>query len=235
MNDIKSLPTLNKILNSLPEEDFAKLLPDLEPVELKLGQIIYRPEEPITHIYFMNHAITSIIAVTKEGQSAEVGIIGLEGVVGMDALMGADWTLNENLVQHANGALRINVSAIKKEFVKCGALHTALLSFTRLFMIQISQTALCNRLHTVEERLSRWLLMCRDRSGTDKLQLTQEFLAIMLGANRATVTVSAIVLQSAGFIKYARGQITIINRQGLEDLTCECYSIVKTEYDRFHS
>ena len=233
MPDNSRPPTLNKILNALPDEDLKRLLPDLEKVELTLGQVVYRPEEPITHIYFLENAIISIIAVTAEGQSAEVGVVGFEGIVGIDVLLGADSTLNENLVQHANGAYRIKAEVLKKEFDKCGAVHTEILRFARLLMIQISQTALCNRLHTVEERLSRWLLLCRDRTGTDKLQLTQEFLSIMLGTNRATVTISAIALQSAGYIKYSRGQITIINREGLKDFTCECYGIVKKEYDRF--
>jgi CRP-like cAMP-binding protein len=227
------LSTVNYILNALPEEDLERLLPDLEPVELKLGQVLYRPEEPIEYVYFPNNTMISVVAMTAEGQSAEIGIIGWEGMVGMDVLMGSDSTLNEHLVQHPNGALRINAAAVKTEFRRCGALHDLLLRFIRLMMIQIGQTALCNRLHTVDERLARWLLLCRDRAGTDKLQLTQEFLSIMLGTNRATVTMSAIALQSAGFIKYTRGHITIKDHEGLEDFSCECYKIVKKEYDRF--
>lgn len=227
------LSTRNLILNALPEEEYERLLPDLEPVELALGQILYRPEEPIEYVYFPNNSMISVVALTSQGQCAEVGVVGYEGMVGMDVLMGSDSTLNENLVQHANGAFRMNVNAIKTEFKRGGELHDSLLRFTRLLMIQIGQTALCNRLHTVEERLARWLLLCRDRAGTEKLQLTQEFLAIMLGANRATVTMSAIALQSAGYIKYSRGHITIIDREGLEDFSCDCYKTVKREYDRF--
>lgn len=225
--------TTNYILNTLPDEEFERLLPDLEPVELKLGQVLYRPEEPIEYVYFPNNTMISVVAVTAEGQSAEIGIIGREGMIGMDVLMGSDSTLNEHIVQHPNGAFRINTAAIKQEFKRGGALHDLLLNFTRVMMIQIGQTALCNRLHTVDERLARWLLLCRDRSGTAELQLTQEFLSIMLGTNRATVTMSAIALQSAGFIKYARGHITIKDHEGLEDFTCECYQIVKKVYDRF--
>lgn len=227
------LSTTNYILNALPDEDFERLLPDLEPIELKLGQVLYRPEEPIEYVYFPNNTMISVIAMTTKGQSAEIGIIGREGMCGMDVLMGSDSTLNEHIVQHPNGALRINTNAVRREFKRVGALHDLLLRFTRLMMIQIGQTALCNRLHTVDERLARWLLLCRDRSGTDELQLTQEFLSIMLGTNRATVTMSAIALQSAGFIKYARGHIVIKDREGLEDFTCECYQIVKKEYDQF--
>lgn len=227
------LSTVNYILKALPKEDFERLLPDLEPIELKLGQVLYRPEEPIEFVYFPNHTMISVIASTAEGQSAEIGIIGREGMVGMDVLLGSDSTLNENIVQHPNGAFRINTASIKQEFKRGGALHDLLLRFTRVMMIQIGQTALCNRLHTVDERLARWLLLCRDRSGTGELQLTQEFLSIMLGVNRATVTMSAIALQSAGFIKYSRGHITIKDSEGLEDFSCECYKIVKKEYDRF--
>ena len=229
------LSTKNYILKALPEEDFKRLLPDLEPVNITLGQILHRPEEPISHVYFPNDSVVSVLAATAEGQCAEVGVIGREGMIGMDVLMGSDSSINENLVQHANGALRISTNAIRTEFKRGGALHDSLLIFTRLLMIQISQTALCNRLHTVEERLARWLLLCRDRAGTDKLQLTQEFLALMLGTNRATVTISAIALQSAGYITYKRGHITITDCTGLEDFSCNCYQTVKKQYDRFQN
>jgi CRP-like cAMP-binding protein len=227
------LSIVNHILKSLPKEDLERLLPDLEPVELKLGQILYRAEEPIEYVYFPNNAMVSVIANTTDGQCAEVGIIGWEGMTGMDVLMGSDSTLNSHIIQHSNGALRVNTTAIKREFKRGGALQELLLRFTRLLMIQIGQTALCNRLHAVEERLSRWLLTCGDRAGTDELNLTQEFLAIMLGVNRATVTLSAIALQSAGFIKYSRGKVVIVDREALEDFTCQCYQTVKKEYDRF--
>jgi CRP-like cAMP-binding protein len=226
------LSTKNHILNALPKEEYERLLPDLEPVELFLGQFLYRAEDPIMHVYFLSHAMVSVVATTTAGQSAEIGVIGREGMIGMEVLMGSDSTLNDHLVQDTNNALRIRTDCIREEFKRGGVLHDSLLHFTRLMITQIGQTALCNRLHTVEERLSRWLLLCRDRAETNELQLTQEFLAIMLGTNRATVTMSAIALQSAGYIKYSRGRITIIDGKGLEDFTCECYKIVKTEYDR---
>jgi len=226
------LSTKNRILNALPTEEYERLLPDLEPVELFLGQYLYRAEDTIRHVYFPSDAVVSIVATTTEGQSVEIGVIGREGMVGMEILMGSDSTLNDHLVQDASSALRISTAAIREEFKRGGVLHDSLLHFTRLLMTQIGQTALCNRLHTIEERLSRWLLLCRDRAGTNELQLTQEFLATMLGTNRASVTIAAIALQSAGYIKYSRGHITIIDGKGLEDFTCECYKIVKTEYDR---
>lgn len=222
----------NLILNALPEEEYERLLPDLEPVELFLGQILYRPEEPIEYVYFPVSSMVSVIASTADGQSAEVGVIGREGMTGIDVLMGGDSTLNTHIVQHPNGAFRTKTAVIKREFKCGGALHDELLKFTRLLMIQIAQTALCNRLHTVEERLARWLLLCADRSGTDELQLTQEFLAIMLGTNRVTVTMSAIALQNTGYIKYTRGRITITNHEELENFACDCYRTVKREYDR---
>lgn len=228
----QSFSSKNLILNSLPQEDFERLMPDLEPVQLSLGQIIYRAEEPIEYVYFPQDAMISVIANTSSGQSAEVGVIGREGIIGIDVFMGSNITLNDHIIQLADGGLRITTAAVKKEFKRAGALHDEILRFMRLLMVQISQTALCNRLHTVEERLARWLLLCLDRSETDDLRLTQEFLAIMLGSNRATVTLSALTLQNNGYIKYSRGQITIKDRVGLEDFVCDCYQIVKDEYER---
>ncbi len=227
-----TISTQNVILSSLPKEDYERMLPDLEQVRLELGQIIYRAEEPIEYVYFPHHAMVSVIVNTSDGQCAEVGVIGREGMTGMEVLLGGSSTLNENLIQHSDGALRMKVAAVRQEFNRGGALHDLLLNFTRLLMIQISQTALCNRLHTIEERLSRWLLLCQDRAETNKLQLTQEFLAMMLGTNRATVTISAISLQSAGYINYSRGKITITDREGLKNFTCVCYQTVRKEYDR---
>lgn len=224
--------TNNSILRNLPETDYQRLLPDLEVVELTHGKFIYRPEEPIKHVFFPNNSMVSLIATTPDGYSAEVGVIGFEGIVGVDVLMGVNSTSNESIVQLADGAMRIKADVLKKEFKQNGAFHDLSLRFMHNLMAQISQTALCNRLHTVEERLSRWLLMCRDRSAVEKMHLTQEFLAIMLGTQRATVTVAAINLQSAGLIEYSRGNIRIIDRPGLEQFSCECYAVVKRAYAR---
>lgn len=223
--------THNQILNSLTDEELERLLPDLEKVSLELGQVLYRAEEPINYIYFPHHAMISIVANTAGGQSTEVGVIGYEGMTGIDVLMGSDTTLNENMVQISDGAFRVKTNTIREEFRRCGAFHDSVLRFIRLFILQVSQTAVCNRLHSIEERLARWLLMSRDRSATDDLHLTQEFVAIMLGTNRATVTMSAIVLQDIGYIQYKRGHITITDREGLEDFTCDCYKIIKREYN----
>lgn len=226
------LATRNLILNALPKAEYEHLLPHLEEVQLDLGQIIYRAEEPIEYVYFPNNSMISVIANTVSGQTAEVGVIGFEGIIGIDVFMGSNMTLNENIIQLADGALRIKTEIIQQEFKRAGVLHDQVLNFMRLLMIQISQTALCNRLHSAEERLARWLLLCHDRSASDDLHLTQEFLSIMLGANRATVTLSAITLQHIGYIKYVRGRIKIKDREGLEDFVCDCYHTVKREYNR---
>ena len=226
------LLTKNYLLNALPEADWARLLPELEPVELEHGAVIYRHDDPIEYVYFPNQAMVSVIATTPGGQQAEVGVVGNEGIVGIDVLLGAERAFNETIVQLPDGALRIKTKAIRREFKLGGALQDRALSFIRLMLLQVGQTALCNRLHTVEERLARWLLLCHDRAPGDELPLTQEFLAIMLGANRATVTTAAITLQGGGMIKYVRGLITMLGREGLEHFTCDCYRTVREEYDR---
>jgi len=227
------LSTKNYILNALPEEDFNRLLPDLTPVKLPHGQILYRPDEPIEYVYFPNNSVLSVVAITADGQSVESGVIGREGMAGVNVLMGVDSMPNENIIQLADGALRMSTAAVRREFKRGGALHDLLLRFMHALMIQIGQTTLCNRLHSTDQRLSRWLLICHDRSETNEMKLTQEFLAIMLGADRARVTMSAIALQNAGYIKYSRGNIVVTDREGLEDFTCACYQSVKQEYDRF--
>jgi CRP-like cAMP-binding protein len=224
--------TKNQILNSLPDEDYQRLHKHLVPVELTLGQVIYRPDERIKFVYFPNDSMNSVIATTPDGQCAEVGVIGREGMVGVDVLMGVDSTSNQNIIQLSDGALRIKTGTIREEFKRGGAFHDLALLYVHALMMQISQTALCNRLHTVEQRLARWLLMCHDRSKGDELTLTQEFLSIMLGVNRPTVTTAALVLQGGDFIKYSRGKITVLDREGLEDFACDCYDVVKPEYDR---
>jgi CRP-like cAMP-binding protein len=232
LSKLTTFSNKNQILNSLPEEDFRRLWVHLEPVELPSGKYIYHPLEPITHVYFPNYAVASIVASTSSGRSAEVGIIGGEGAVGLDVLMSVDSSPNECMIQIPGDGWRITTAALREEFRRCGTVHAALLRFVHKLIIQISQTTLCNRLHTIEERLSRWLLMSHDRVEKDELRLTQEFIAIMLGVNRPSVSISAISLQKRGLIKYSRGNIQILNRPGLENLTCECYQIVKNEYNR---
>lgn len=227
--------TKNHILAALSEEDYNRLMPHLEMVRLKLNQVIYRPTEPIKYVYFPNDAMISVLASTPAGECAEAGVIGREGIVGIDVFIGGHLPFNESIIQNADRSLRIKSAVICQEFKRGGAFHDLTLRFIRVLMLQISQTALCNRIHTVEERLARWLLMCHDRVEEDKLTLTQEFLSVMLGTNRETVTVSAIALQERGFIKYSRGLIVILEREGLEASACGCYRIVKDAYDKFQN
>lgn len=225
-----SLTTKNSILNALPTEDLERLLPEPESFEMPDGKILYYPDEAINYVYFPDTAMISVVTITEQGQSVEAGVVGWEGIAGFNVLMGVDSMPNENIVQLPGSGWRLPAAAVKREFKRCGALHDLCLRFMHAMMIQLAQIAVCNRLHSNEERLSRWLLMSRDRSETNELKLTQEFLAIMLGANRSSVTMSAIALQSAGYIKYTRGLITVLDREGLEDFSCDCYKAIRREY-----
>jgi CRP-like cAMP-binding protein len=219
--------TNNYILNSLPDEEYKRLHPDLEEVDLPRNRSIYRADEPIKHVYFPHTAMISVVTNTSSGESIEAGIIGWEGMAGIEVLMGVNSTSNESMVQLADGGLQIKTEAVRKEFNRGETLQKISLRYMHSLLMQVSQTALCNRLHSLEQRLSRWLLMCRDRARSDEVRLTQEFLSIMLGVNRPTVTIAATNLQNAGFIEYSRGRITIVDAKRLEKFTCECYGAVK--------
>lgn len=232
MNDESRVETHNSILNALPADDMARLKPLLERVDLPLGKVLYLPEQTINHVYFPGNAMISVIAHTLDGHATEVAVIGGEGAAGLSVLLGADSTPYENMVQLADGGMRMKTADVRKEFDRGGAMHDLLLQFANRLMTQISQTALCNRVHSMEKRLSKWLLMCRDRTGSETLGLTQEFLGMMLGANRTTVTTTAQGLQDAGFISYKRGKIKIDDAAGLEGFTCDCYGVVRTAYDK---
>lgn len=176
--------------------------------------------------------MVSVVSNSAQGQTVEIGVIGREGMAGIDVLLGVDSTPNESMAQIPDGAFRVKTEIIRREFKRGGALHDLLLRYLHTLMMQISQSAACNRLHTIEERLARWLLMCQDCVELDDLALTQEFLGMMLGVRRAGVTGAALALQGDGYIDYKRGNITITDRQGLEEFGCECYGIVRAEYDR---
>lgn len=230
MNDNPSFTTSNNILNSLPDEDRARIADRLERVTLVHGDVLYRPDDKIKHVYFPDQAMVSVVAYTQEGQSAEVAVVGFEGVAGVEVLLGGDLAVNQFVVQLADGAVRMTTADIRAEFARGGAMQALLLQFTRKLLVQISQTALCNRLHTTEKRLSRWLLMCHDRHATDVLNITQEFLSVMLGTTRTSVSITATELQAAGFISYSRGVITVVDRKGLEEFTCPCYDVIRQAY-----
>ena len=227
MSEASPAPIKNQILAALPESDYQSLSVHLEPVELNHGQVLYEIGETIKYIYFPFNAMISLVTQMTDGKIIEVGLIGNDGVSGSSALLGAKESFERALIQIPNGGVRIKLSLLKKEFDKAGKLQRLLLGYVSGLMRQVSQTAACNASHTTEERLARWLLMCGDRVNSAKLNLTQEFLAEMLGTRRATVSVAAITLQSANLIQYNRGQITITDKEGLEAFSCECYGVLK--------
>ena len=231
MNDNSHFQVKNKLLNAISAGALERLRPLLERVDLPLGTVICGADEPITHVYFPEDAMASVVATTVDGQGAEVAVIGSEGAVGLAVILGAETTPYETLIQLNGSGYRLKTADIRTEFERQGTLHGELLAFTQQFIVQISQTALCNRLHSIEQRLSRWLLMCRDRSVNDMMPLTQEFLSIMLGSNRTTVTLTAIELQKLGLIRYSRGKMVITDRKGLEGFTCSCYDVIRKAYE----
>ena len=222
----------NKILAGLPAKEYARLLPHLTAVSLPLGEILYKTEDRIEYVYFPNSGVVSFVAHMKEGASIEVGLAGNEGMVGLPILFGDDVSQNEAIVQIADGAMRMKASVLTEELKRDGELRPLLMRFALALMKQVSQTAACNRNHHVAERLARWLLTCHDRVHGDELKLTQEFIAEMLGTRRSGVSEAAMMLQGAGLIRYSRGHITILDREGLEEFACECYATVKIEFDR---
>lgn len=224
--------TSNRILNALTRSEYERLTPHLEPVKLWLGEVLYHPEEPVTHVYFPNRGTVSIVSTFEDGGSVEVGMVGNEGMFGVCIFLGSVTTPLEVVVQLPGDGFRMRAEVLRKEFQKGGQLQDILLRYTQAFITQIAQAAACNRAHRMEERLAKWLLMCQDRSHSKELELTQEFIATMLGARRAGITGAAGQLQDAGVISYRRGHITVTDREGLEAMSCECYPIVKKEFNR---
>lgn len=217
----------NDILAALPKSDLQRFLPHLEFLELAQGRVLYEIDATIEHVYFPFNAMISLVTQMKDGKIVEVGLVGSDGMSGIAVLMGRNTSFERAVVQIPNGGMRASVAAIQAEFNRAGAMQRILLSYTHAMMRQVSQTAACNATHTIEERLSRWLLMCQDRVRSDEINLTQEFIAEMLSTRRATVNVAAVTLQSANLIQYSRGRITIIDRPGLEAFSCECYATVR--------
>ena len=225
-------PQKNRLLAALPADVLARIQCNLTPIHLTLGQVIYEPDEALQFVYFPTSAIVSLLYTMENGTSAEMGVVGCDGVVGIAVFMGGDTTPNRAVVQSAGDALRLELRFFREEFRRIGELHRALLLYTQALLTQMSQTAVCNRLHLVEQQLCRWLLLSHDRLQADELVMTQELIANMLGVRREGVSVAAQRLQKAGLIRYRRGHITILDRPGLERTVCECYQVVKTESDR---
>ena len=222
----------NHLLAALPDEDFARIKSQLQPVSLKLGHVLYEAGDKMSHIYFPTTAIISLLYIMENGGTAEIGIAGNNGLVGIALFMGGDTTSSRAIVQSSGEAVRMKKSDLLAEFKRGGLFQDLLLRYTQALMTQISQTAVCNRLHSVEQQLCRWLLINHDQLAADTLIMTHDLIANMLGVRREGVTVAAGHLQDNGYIKYSRGTVTILDRKGLEKVCCECYKVVSTEYDR---
>lgn len=224
--------TSNRILNALTRSEFESLSTHLDPVNLSPREVLYRPEQPVTHVYFPNRGTVSVVSSFDDGGTVEVGVVGNEGMFGVNVFLGSSTTPLTAQVQLPGDALRMRAGVLMKEFRKSGQLQDLLLRYTQAFITQIAQTAACNRAHHVEGRLAKWLLMCGDSAQSKELALTHEFIASMLGIRRAGITEAAHLLKNAGLIRYTRGNMTIVDREGLEALSCECYPLVKKEFTR---
>ncbi|MDD5365434.1 MAG: Crp/Fnr family transcriptional regulator [Gallionellaceae bacterium] len=225
-------PSRNHLLAALPTAEFDALAADLEPVSLPLGEMLYEPGGQLRYAYFPTTAIVSLHYVMESGASAESAGVGNEGVVGVSLFMGGNTTSSSAVVQTAGHAYRLESSRLLQEFQRAGLMQRLLLRYTQALMTQMSQTAACNRHHTVEQQLCRWLLLTLDRMQANELIMTQELIANMLGVRREGITEAAGNLQRAGIISYRRGHIAVLDRSGLEARVCECYAVVKTELNR---
>ena len=222
----------NHLLNALPQGDFERLAPQLESIPMKLGDVLYEPGTRMRHVYFPTTSIVSLMYLMENGASAEIAIVGNEGVLGISLFMGGDTTPSRAVVQGAGHAFRLKAQLLKDEFARFGPMLRLLLRYTQALITQMSQTAVCNRHHSVDQQLCRWLLLSLDRLASNELVMTQELIANMLGVRREGVTEAAGKLQEAGLIRYRRGRISVLDRRGLEARSCECYQVVKTEFDR---
>ncbi|MDQ5845926.1 MAG: Crp/Fnr family transcriptional regulator [Acidobacteriota bacterium] len=227
-----SEPVQNRLLAALPRDEYERLQPQLHHVSFSLGQVVYEFGGQLDYVFFPTTAIVSLLYTMENGTSAEMGLTGNDGVVGIALFMGGGTMPNRAVVQSAGGAIRMTAKTLKDEFARGGKFQQLLLRYTQALITQISQTAVCNRLHSVDQQLCRWLLLSHDRVKADELIMTQELIADMLGVRREGVTVAAGRLQDDGAISYVRGRITILSRQKLEDTVCECYAVVRDEFKR---
>jgi CRP-like cAMP-binding protein len=222
----------NHLLAALPDAEWQRWLPQLESVDMPLGEVLYESGNTLSHVYFPTTSIVSLLYVMENGASAEIAVVGNEGIVGISLFMGGGSTPSRAVVQSAGRGLRLAAQTMKDEFDKNGLVLQLLLRYTQALITQMAQTAVCNRHHTLDEQLCRWLLLSLDRLHGNDLVMTQELIANMLGVRREGVTQAALSLQEGGLIRYARGRISVLDRTGLEKRTCECYAVVKREYDR---
>jgi CRP-like cAMP-binding protein len=229
---VSTEPRNNTLLAALPDPEWRRWQPLLEQVEMPLGQILYEAGATLAHVYFPTTSIVSLLYQLENGSSAEIAVVGSEGLVGVSLFMGGESTPSRAVVQSAGQGFRLKAQWMKNEFDRAGPVLHLLLRYTQALITQMSQTAVCNRHHSLDQQLCRWLLLSLDRLHGNELVMTQELIANMLGVRREGVTEAALKLQQAGLISYARGHITVLDRPGLEKRTCECYAVVKKEYDR---
>jgi CRP-like cAMP-binding protein len=225
-------PQQNHLLAALSEVERERIVPHLQLVSMPLGKVLYEPGESLRHVYFPADCIVSLLYVMENGASAEISVVGNEGLVGIALFMGGETTPSRAIVQSAGHAYRLIGQRLKDEFHRSGAMQLLMLRYTQALITQMAQTAVCNRHHSVDQQLCRWLLLSLDRLESSRLTMTQELIANMLGVRREGVTEAAGKLQKAGVIKYSRGEITVLDRPKLEAMCCECYAVVKKESDR---
>ncbi|MBC2731453.1 Crp/Fnr family transcriptional regulator [Thiobacillus sp.] len=225
-------PMQNHLLAALPAAEFERLSPHLESIPMPLGEVLYESGAQLRHVYFPTTSIVSLLYVLEDGASAEIAVVGNEGILGISLFMGGDSTPSRAVVQSAGHGYRLKAERLKQEFNRAGPVLRLLLRYTQALITQMTQTAVCNRHHSIEQQLCRWLLLSLDRLSSDSLTMTQELIANMLGVRREGVTEAAGNLQRAGLIRYSRGRIEVLDRVGLEKTVCECYAVVKKEYDR---
>ncbi|MDN3575489.1 Crp/Fnr family transcriptional regulator [Chitinimonas viridis] len=230
--DLLLNPRTNHLLAALPDAEWLRWLPMLERVDMPLGQVLYESGSQMSHVYFPLSSIVSLLYVMENGASAEIAVVGYEGLVGVSLFMGGETTPSRAVVQSAGVGYRLRAKSIKDEFNRSGPVLHLLLRYTQALITQMAQTAACNRHHSLDQQLCRWLLLSLDRLPANELVMTQELIANMLGVRREGVTEAALNLQKSGLIHYARGHITVVDRPGLEKRSCECYAVVKREYDR---
>jgi len=225
-------PHQNHLLDALPGDDYRRVASELELIPMNLGDVLYESGVKLRYVYFPTTCIISLLYVMEDGASAEIAIVGNEGILGVSLFMGGNTTPSRAIVQSAGHAFRLKAELLNNEFERFGPTMHILLRYTQALITQMAQTAVCNRHHSVDQQLCRWLLLSLDRLGSNELSMTQELIANMLGVRREGVTEAAGKLQKAGLIRYQRGRITVLDRPGMETRSCECYQVVKTEFDR---
>jgi CRP-like cAMP-binding protein len=225
-------PITNRLLAAIPASEYQRLVPHLEFVSLSNKQVLYEPQQPINYVHFPHQTIVSLLSMMSDGSTVEVGLVSNEGMVGLPVILARQTTTTQATVQVAGGAMRMEASLLLAEFKRGGTLQSLLMRYTHVLLTQFSQTVACNRFHTIEERLARWLLTISDRMESDQFPLPQEFIAQMLGVRRSGVAVATDTLQQVGMLRYSHDRITILNRSHLEASSCECYAVMKAEFER---